>query len=61
MVQRGVEVVGCAGAVCAGVCDDLFYGIWGELIRCIDGFGAGVVISEDDAGPERVGLAMRSL
>jgi hypothetical protein len=29
VVQRDVEGVGCAGAVWVGVCDDLFYGVWG--------------------------------
>ena len=32
VVQRVVEAVGCAGAVWVGVRDDLFYGVWGELI-----------------------------
>lgn len=31
MVQRGVEGVGCPGAVWVGICDDLLYGVWGEL------------------------------
>lgn len=29
MVQRDVEAVGGAGIVWVGVCDDLFYGVWG--------------------------------